>query len=778
MTEKVDWRNYDYSEGPPRKLNPSPEELSSSGRLSSHLSTSVLSTHHGMNNSSIHSNGSSTTRRNAMPHLAVKHSLTTSTRSTSASIGSVATAATAMTASPPISNEKEDNGSRNVNSKYRLSTHLSSSQDVEVDPKPRLAYRPPSSTTKPTAEGEESPSNAMMTSTAQTDIHSFPLTKRSILESGAGGMNERRMKAVTLDPSVPSEEEDMPFDMVGGGGGGSKHRAAKGPVVSLSPRSNQDGEGFHQAWEEAEKEWNEAEQEEKSIRQHQNVVSDDNAQEDEDEEDVLDAEELPPTHDLEASNVLYEQEEPYEFESFAGDRSTATGMTSREGGIGFGVPVGSSVGGTTASGMEVEVMDKTTNANGKPVSILRSSRRFEGAVVGVNEAATAAESDGRSVSSMKRRAHPWDADSTSQKDDAISEVQEGFESQQLQDDKQHATLVEDDDDTLFKFNEDGSKVTSGSKRSSSTGGSKTLSKKELRRRTRLRKEESLNQVMDSDSCDSIEVDATGKPSPKRRGDTLQDRTKQAWSARNKSLSTSREDGGAKSSNNAVSFQGDSTIHTYQQEDEDSVSGSSDGSYTEYSDYDDETTYTKGEATMMEDMFLDFFMMGDDEPRSRRHKPRRKVVSPYVFSAREIFNLMIYSKGLMFKFLKYIEDDHTAGDLSTLDGSITLTNKNRHRKEKDELETVPEDGNDPFTKIYNSVEQGISNCFQSMGLITDPNDPKTRQNEREKKKNDERSVSTVETSISQWAHYAADLLFSVSTFSPEFISCNVLKYTHQ
>ena len=43
------------------------------------------------------------------------------------------------------------------------------------------------------------------------------------------------------------------------------------------------------------------------------------------------------------------------------------------------------------------------------------------------------------------------------------------------------------------------------------------------------------------------------------------------------------------------------------------------------EFDDETIYTRGEATIMEDMFLDFFMIGGDESRSKR-KARRKVVS--------------------------------------------------------------------------------------------------------------------------------------------------------
>ena len=57
----------------------------------------------------------------------------------------------------------------------------------------------------------------------------------------------------------------------------------------------------------------------------------------------------------------------------------------------------------------------------------------------------------------------------------------------------------------------------------------------------------------------------------------------------------------------------------------------------------------------------------------------------------------------------------------------------------------------------------------MGLITDPNGkPSSKPKENNTKRNDDHSsVTTVETSISQWAHYAADLIFSVSAYTKLF-----------
>jgi hypothetical protein len=114
-------------------------------------------------------------------------------------------------------------------------------------------------------------------------------------------------------------------------------------------------------------------------------------------------------------------------------------------------------------------------------------------------------------------------------------------------------------------------------------------------------------------------------------------------------------------------------------------------------------------------------------------------------------------------------------VSTLDGSHTHTNRNLRKGDgKGDLRTVPEDSSDPFTQIFNTVEQGITNCFSSMGLLTDPNGrPNPQPKETEKNRTDDNSVTnsinTVETSLSQWAHYASDLIFAVS-FITQLFDC--------
>ena len=515
----------------------------------------------------------------------------------------------------------------NTSSFRRLSSPISSLDGVGKTStpqimEPKLAYRPPSSLM------EDKPINSTLSQKSHSQSShekAKSLTKRSILEPGK--MNERRVQAVTLNRSI---EEDQPFDMKGGGG--------KGKIVLITPPrsedshektgSNQrDNSGFNQAWQQAEQEWQQAEQlDHDQQSQIQNVISDDEHM-------------LQPENSLPAREGMHMIDgEAYEFESFAGDRSTGTGMTglsskSVKSDLAFGL------------GMEVNVNHGASSAVGggtnsgshrtKPVSILRNGRFDQGTGGGGMGATSGSD---MSVSS-KRRMHPWDAEANaSPREQTIVEegqqelviIEPEKESQQGAQGPSSTNRPEtDDDDTLFKFKEDGSKVTSNdSKMSSSTGGSgsRKLSQKDRRRRARIRKEEEFNKGAHSDSCDSIDDKS---PSPKKRGDTLQDRTKQAWSARNKSVSMLREEGVKHEPNNAVSFHGDSTVHEYRQEAENSDTGSSDDSgsqYTEYSEFDDETTYTRGEATVMEDMFLDFFMIGGDETRSRRNRSRRKVVS--------------------------------------------------------------------------------------------------------------------------------------------------------
>ena len=607
MTEKVDWRNYDYSEGPPRKSN----ALSTTS--TSHFSSnhSVVSTHsqrsHATNVTNVTS--ASAARRNVMPHLAVKQSFATS-------------------GSPNYPPQE-------MTDHRRLSSHPVSSLDgarasnTQPEPEPRLAYRPPPSLledngNKPTSTLHPQHHQHQLQHQLQNQIEkkTHLLTKRSIIESGA--MNERRIKAVTLNQSI---EEDEPFDMQGGGGGlGGQRRGGKALITP--PRSDdyntnnneaikQGNPGFNQAWEQAEQEWQQAEN-----QSHiKNFVSDD---EDEDHMDILGPEEPLPRG---------EESSHYEFESFAGDRSTGTGMTGMTGYESKSVKSGAGGGDNhLALGVGMEVNVNTKNLYTKPKSILRN---------GASPTGTTTSGSDMSVTS-KRRKHPWDAsEASSPREQTIVEEksQEMALGPKQENNTQGPTTTtkqqqqqpeDDDDDTLFKFKEDGSKVTSAdSKMSSSTGGSGSrskLSQKERRKLSRLRKEEELNKGANSDSCDSIDG---LNPSPKKRGDTLQDRTKQAWSARNKSVSMLREEGNKDNPTNAVSFHGDSTVHEYvQPEEENSASGSSDDSgsqYTEYSEFDDETIYTRGEATIMEDMFLDFFMIGGDESRSKR-KARRKVVS--------------------------------------------------------------------------------------------------------------------------------------------------------
>ena len=158
--------------------------------------------------------------------------------------------------------------------------------------------------------------------------------------------------------------------------------------------------------------------------------------------------------------------------------------------------------------------------------------------------------------------------------------------------------------------------------------------------------------------DDTSIDDVGKSLPQKRADTLKDRTKQAWSARNRATAAAvTNTDAAVEKRDRVSFRANDTIREFtpdsQEEDSYSSAGDSeedDDTYTEYTEYteftemtgDDDTfagrsmhsVYTKSNESETEDIIKDFLLIG----RGQATNPGRRQLK-YKKGRKEIYEQM-------------------------------------------------------------------------------------------------------------------------------------------
>ena len=368
---------------------------------------------------------------------------------------------------------------------------------------------------------------------------------------------------------------------------------------------------------------------------------------------------------------------PHEVENVAGDRSTATGVS---------IGKASHQGSRAMSISDASLAQMEVTRNTIPISILKNSVKFDNDKNLQNTSiGTIDENDGsgqvESRNSSPKRKHPWDKDHTEETpmDEVGSKKAIGTampkDDEYLQD-KTDLSQYEADDQEIAQDNLQTIRKMSSLReppvavaRLPATSSSAlmrnrnvavaaetprndnmTKGRKERRRRARPR-----NTVVQEEDDTSIE-DNQGKA--KNRGDTLQDRTKQAWSKRNQStavesvpenallpgseMNPKTPGPGAKRS--LVSFHKD-TVHEFVPDENDSLTNDSDDGATEITDYtertddyyyDDDTytgrsmhsMYTKSNESEAEDFFKDIFFIGSGKAtnpgrRELRHKSEYK-----------------------------------------------------------------------------------------------------------------------------------------------------------
>jgi hypothetical protein len=340
--------------------------------------------------------------------------------------------------------------------------------------------------------------------------------------------------------------------------------------------------------------------------------------------------------------------EMYEFESFAGDRSTATGVSDK---LGNGSHMNMNRSSISVSEASIAQMEIARNV--APVSILRTSGRISPGV----------------GAGKKKHHHPWDQgdvnlqrpmDEVDHREDiSVADSRTNLEQYEANDND-----IAQDTLTFQKITALRGHMAVGSPNPVSAQGQENQApqskhdnsdtdRKERRRRSRRRGDS----IAEEDEDTSIEDYGNAK-----RGDTLQDRTKQAWSKRNQvavagnqsprrnagNQSPSKRNNDAPPKRSLVSFQRD-TVHEFvvpEEEVENHPGTESDGEtevteYTERTDdhtYDDDDTYagrsmhsvyTKSNESEAEDFFKDIFLIGSGKAtnpgrRQFRHKKEFKV----------------------------------------------------------------------------------------------------------------------------------------------------------
>jgi len=497
------------------------------------------------------------------------------------------------------------------------------------------------------------------------------------------------------------------------------------------PFQYNDNDTFLQTWNEAEGEWKNA-QNDDNAKENQHYIS-----QDEDEVDMMnqmnDHNRMNNIHNRNGQQQIVQDEEVFEFESFAGGRSsTVAGCES-------------TVASSTLAGEKQLLDELTLSSKGNsqvnlgpnmagppvPVSILRSSRfdsnhhygnmatvplqQTNEMMAGHQELQEDSTITTKPDLKLPRREHPWDR-KTPMED--------------------HPTEIGNDENTTTITPDplqDTNHSNPSTPKSNDTGDRK--SKKGKRRSNRRRV---ANDDNEDDDTSIEDEDPTSGGTTKKRADTLQDRTKQAWSVRNRVTAAAAATNNPKTKQSSrpnkhvVTFQKD-TVHEFTPEAK-NESEEGDEEETQHSDYssvyyDDDTTlggasaystYTKSNESEMEDMIRDFFLIGEGDDTNPGRRKRRSSQNR--------------RKGMIVDTLEveyHEEDATTITHLSNEDPSPSpdrnqIKRKSRSRKSSssspdnhdadiendDESDSHPPSlvmspNSDPCNLVWNCVEDGMS-----------------------------------------------------------------------
>jgi len=744
--ERIDWRNYDYSDGPPR---------ASSTRISNPYIRSSTPSH-------------------LSKDFAVGQRVTTYKNKNKKNVN--------ITTFDPFHSPLP---SLDETAPAELNPKVSPSDSVDsiskIIGKRTLSYRPPASSTITSADkpptqqlGSSSPppppppppppyrSTGISTALYATKGHGAHTlrpstrnscntvsTRKSIREPQpfAPPLDEEEAEPFDENESLPSQPpslspRDMPnttlinntqertLSFSGNGAQHSNHcseevmkhdhQHSQTGISTKTPRTYDNNTAFEEEWNKAENEWKEAEE---YIEEGDDGCGNDDSPE----------------------------EEEFEFESFAGDRSTTV--------------AGSTVAESTiVSEYIMEDVALTTNETKLiPSSILRRSGRYR-------DGSPCSSSETKSVSS--------------------SVMNNNSKSGMLDTTKKEASNIDGETDIILPSKEESKKKSSGSSSSLSI-------KKRRREKRRLSRRRSRDQ--DDDDDDTSIDDMEGVSSPKKRADTLQDRTKQAWSVRNRVASGSGNDSNPRSKKENgdrvtfVSFE-KNTVHEFVPEKENSDSATTQRTeYTQEFEDDDtyagrsmDSVYTKSAESEVEDLLKDFFLIGRGKAnnpgrrRLRYRKNRKDALADNVEDEQ--------AKKYSSESTTVDEDDTTLGGDVTEDQSSFGSNNNNQEINTNERSETKENNkeqslksrstqngeitdDDPLDIVWNCVDDGMKTLTSAFNLLggEDPDETNSRSiNGYEK----EATASSNEdyNATKQWMKDAQGSLFHNDSEVIEGIDC--------
>jgi hypothetical protein len=588
MSGRIDWKTYDYSEGPPkphRDTNPYSKSTNYRTRESSTTSpvnlpaVPVADTNANIKtieNPSKNKVPVTSNRISTSPVPAATQSVTSPHSVTSPDTQSDYSSKDYFHNDTPESIKESSSGSSKSNkASASATTAVSPTHNLAASSmsQPKLSYRPPGSSShikgRPSYDemGPMIPSRRRFPIQHQKKEDDEPFDAATAMTQ-SHPVNSEAVKAVMKKPITSPRLNDDNNAKVGLRLNVSNNTEE----VHLSAKGN-----FDEIWNEANEEWNEADEEEWNEADEEHHVSDN------------------------------EEEEEGQFEFERGSLltedviATATSKDDLDGEI-----LAASVSDDSVAMMEV-----TRSMNTAPVGILRSRRRIE------KDGSPSVSADGRS-SSASRRKHPWDQDQKEGESALMDEVEE----EQVQVASEEETEKIDD---LSQYEADDHEVAAATSPNQKPNhilrnDDTAVVEREKRRRSRKRYPEEADD-------DSIEY----RDGNLKTGDTLRDRTKQAWSKRNQSTGgpatgnlpgtglhpSNRNVENTAGRRSLVSFQQD-TVHEFVREEGEGESGTESDGATEVTDYTDDDTfagrsmhsvYTKSNESEAEDFIKDLFFIG-------------------------------------------------------------------------------------------------------------------------------------------------------------------------
>mmetsp|Transcript_19760 Transcript_19760/g.22886 ORF Transcript_19760/g.22886 Transcript_19760/m.22886 type:complete len:1013 (-) Transcript_19760:118-3156(-) len=751
---RVDWRNYDYSEGPPRKLSASTLTTSTTTTTTSIGSTRDINPYSKRPNvvTPTRDRSSSSSLYNSSNSNSINSNSINSNSNSQSNIASTAL----ITNNQPNGNAGYQRSTTPKKDSFHLNTSSSSSPEDEY-----LKSRKRLSTTGRLNDlyNKENDKNKNIQSSIETSTSSLtyrpakaqpiPIDTAAVATAtndNNTGKNDdkdeeecmRIPKVMKYAHNLPSADKknEHPFD----------HKKQQHHVITPPPVTTTTARPFEEIWREEDGAAGNARQYQSSLKykppQQRKIKIEEQIQHDENVIVDNDNEEVDDDELIDLNKV--------KFDNFACDRGSSSTNLDHEN--------ENKSSSSSMSDASVAKIDNVPIAMA-PVSILRSSGRFDGNSV-------------ISVGSNKSSKSCSESRTSAKSTTATASNQNLLEQQSQNDSMTHSNIAaKDENSKIQNSNDDEAENDKASTKNASMPDTMKQIKKDKSER-RSRRRDRMYEEHERDDDDDTSISDIHGMATRNRADTLKDRTKQAWSARNKATvaaTVAISDGSSiphstekSEKREKVSFQKDASIHEFTPEPDKNESGSEEESeyteddateYTEYTEcteqtdyFDDDTyagrsmhsMYTKSNESEAEDMIKDFLLIG----KGLSTIPGKRQLK-YKHGRREIYKDM-------------------NGESSSVEEDTTESYRPRSSERMNNSLDVIREDEDTVTFVYNFCEAGIKSLGRACGLLG----PDESSRNPQKYENTSNTTVTIEDdndtrqsqNIDEWYENASNVLF--------------------